>query len=42
MWYFRPEDWKGRRNRKEFSIDEIRATHGSETVKGTGQRVIAA
>lgn len=31
MWYFRPSDYKSR-GRGKFSIDEIRATHGSQKI----------
>ncbi len=31
LWYFRPADYKSR-GRGKFSMDEIRATHGSEKV----------
>ncbi|HFG7810641.1 TPA: J domain-containing protein [Salmonella enterica subsp. enterica serovar Java] len=33
MWFYRPEEYKASRNRKERSIDEIRAMYGT-----TGQR----
>jgi hypothetical protein len=31
LWYFRPSDYKSK-GRGKFSMDEIRATHGSEKV----------
>lgn len=33
MWFYRPEEYKASRNRKEHSIDEIREMYGT-----TGQR----
>lgn len=32
MWYFRPSDYKSR-SRGKFSIDDIRATYGSEEIR---------
>ena len=32
QWYFRPDDWVSA-NRGEWSMDEIRAKHGSESIK---------
>lgn len=36
MWFYRPDEYKASRNRKEHSIDEIRAMYGT-----TGQRSAA-
>lgn len=36
MWFYRPEEYKASRNRKEHSIDEIREMYGT-----TGQRSAA-
>ena len=33
MWFYRPDEYKASRNRKEHSIDEIREMYGT-----TGQR----
>ncbi|MEQ5394086.1 DnaJ domain-containing protein [Proteus sp. fly-1013] len=30
QWFYRPEEYKSRRNRKEHSIDEIRAMYGTK------------
>ena len=39
-WYFRPSDWKSA-SRGKFSLDEIRAKHGSNSVKGRAAIAIA-
>lgn len=35
-WYFRPEEYKSR-NRKNFSMDQVRDLHGSTTIKGVNK-----
>jgi hypothetical protein len=39
-WYFRPSDWKST-SRGNFSLDDIRANHGSQAVKGQSSRQLA-
>jgi hypothetical protein len=39
-WYFRPSDWKSS-SRGNFSLDDIRANHGSQVVKGKSARQLA-
>ncbi len=39
-WYFRPSDWKSR-SRGNWSLNNIRAKHGSEKVQGREQQRIA-
>jgi curved DNA-binding protein CbpA len=40
-WYYRPSDWVSKA-RGSFSMDDIRSTHGSQSVKGSKQKTIAA
>lgn len=40
-WYFRPEEYKSS-SRKNTSMDDIRATHGSTTPFKTTRKVLAA
>lgn len=40
-WYYRPADYKSF-NRKEMSLDEIRANHGSSTVKQRSRKILVA
>jgi hypothetical protein len=40
-WYYRPADWKSV-SRGNFSLDDIRATHGSQTVKGKRSHMLAS
>jgi hypothetical protein len=39
-WYFRPSDWKSS-SRGNFSLDDIRANHGSQVIKGKSARQLA-
>ena len=39
-WNFRPSDWKSA-SRGSMSLDEIRGTHGSKTVKSNGSNRLA-
>ena len=39
-WYYRPSDWKSK-SRGNWSLNEIRTEHGSQSVKNT-QRAISA
>lgn len=40
-WFFRPEDYKSRNNRKEHSMDDIRGKYGSSRPGWTGPKKIA-
>jgi len=40
MWYFRPEEWKSS-NRQNNSMDDIRITHGSISIKTKPMQEIA-
>lgn len=43
QWFYRPEEHKGRFNKKEHSIDEIRAKYGSDgQQKAKGWKRVAA
>ncbi len=41
MWYYRPADWTSR-GRGAWSMDDIRAEHGSTTVKNQKKKIAAA
>ena len=41
LWYYRPADYKSR-GRGKMSMDDIRATHGSQSVKGQSNSRIKA
>lgn len=40
-WYFRPDDWKSS-GKGSFSLDEIRAKHGSQEVKKSYRQQLSA
>ena len=40
-WYFRPSDWKSA-SRGNWSLDDIRNGHGSQSVKGFQRKAIIA
>jgi len=41
LWYYRPADFKSR-GRGKYSMDDIRASHGSQSVKGQSHSKIKA
>ena len=41
LWYYRPEDYRSRA-RKQYDMDDIRARHGSQSVRGQAKRKLSA